>query len=165
MIFLIKILSGTVVALLLSAYAYRLIKHQIIRNRLLLMLREIAEIRGLKIDEYQLLHEQILGIDRRQGILIYLNYAHRINSRIVDLKDVTACSLILKQVVAQLALTYRQPSRPPVSISFYRKYSEPGFKRKRRINTAIYWKGLITASHAYGGETAIQSEMESQEAG
>lgn len=153
------------VAFILGAFAYRLIKHQIVRKRLLIMMREIAEIRDLKMDEFQLLHEQILGIDRQRGILIYLNYAHRINSRIVDLKDVTGCSLILKQVVAQLELTYRQPSRPPVSICFYRKYSDPAFKRKKRINTAIYWKGLITASPAYGGETALQTEMEDQQVG
>jgi len=165
MIFFIKIVSGIFVALMFAAYAYRLIKHQIIRKRLFIMMREIAEIRDLKMDEYQLLHEQILGIDRQRGILIYLNYAHRINNRIVDLRDVSGCSLILKQVVAQLELTYRQPSRPPVSISFYRKYADPAFKRKKRINTAIYWKGMIMASPAYGGEAAPQKEIEEQQVG
>lgn len=162
MLFILKTTAAAILALAFSAGIYRLIKYNIIRKRLLVMLREVAEIRNLKIDEYQLLHEQILGMDRRNGILIYLNYAHRINSRIIDLKEVTECTLILKQVVAQLELTYRQPSRPPVSVCFYRKYSDPAFKRKSRVRKAVYWKELITGSPFFGGETVVARELDEQ---
>jgi hypothetical protein len=158
----IKIILTILLITILAVYTYRLIKSKVIRKRLIIMMEEIAEIRNLKIDEYQLLHEQILGIDRQNGILIYLNYSHRINSRIVDLREVMDCSLILKKVVVQLELTYKQPSRPPLSVCFFRKYAESSFRRNARIKTANYWKDLISTSPDFASHASVAKKLDNQ---
>ena len=47
MLFILKTTAAAILALAFSAGIYRLIKYNIIRKRLLVMLREVAEIRNL----------------------------------------------------------------------------------------------------------------------
>lgn len=146
MMFIITLIILTGTGLFLAVLLYRFTRVKIIQRRLTIMMREVGALRGLTISDYQLLGDQVVAIDRQQGVLIFLNYSHRVSSRIVDLKEISDCRIILRQLVVQLELTYHTPSRGPLSISFFRKYSDPSYKRNSRTNLAIYWKGLITSS-------------------
>lgn len=141
-IFLIITVTG---AFFLALYIADQTRLKIRQRKLILMMREIAELRNLNILHFKVLHDKIIAIDEPKETLIFLDHAQMENNRIVHLHEVRECNILLKHTVVQLELMYNDPFRTPLSVPFYRKYIDPPYKRKSLTESALWWKKTLTA--------------------
>jgi hypothetical protein len=106
----------------------------------------------LTIDKKQKLHKNMIGIDRLNLKLVFLNNSSMPNRfHVIDLRDLSACRLIKQKNLSTghisaiyLKCIFKKKENPEIEIPFYDALHDDIFKMMRLSKKASYWQKSIT---------------------
>ena len=119
----------------------------------------------LTIDKKQKLHKNMIGIDRLNLKLIFLNNSSMPHHfHVIDLHDLSACRLIKQKNLSTghisaiyLKCIFKKKEMPDIEIPFYDALHDDIFKMMRLSKKASYWQKSINIFR----QTAILSAQNS----
>lgn len=106
----------------------------------------------LTIDKKQHLHKNMIGIDRLNLKLVFLdNSLMRPQFHVINLEDISCCRLIKQKNPATghisaiyLKCSFKDSEIPGIEIPFYHALHDDIFKMMRLSKKASYWQKSIT---------------------
>lgn len=118
------------------------------------LLREFDELvkqHNLVIDKRQTLNRNIIGIDRENLQLIFIdNTKQQPENHLVALNDLASCRLVRKRnkgngYIASIALhfTFKQKNKPAIILPVYNELKDDLYKMMRLSKKATYWEKTI----------------------
>ena len=106
---------------------------------------------NLKIETKQTLNKNIIGLDRENMILVFLDRKNQIKPvRTIDLKEIHSCKTIktrktdnshIKSI--SLEIIYRNPDKESVVLPFYHENNDKFYKMMRLAKKAYHWEKRI----------------------
>lgn len=149
--------------LILSAFVVSWVKHRkkkMNQQKLLKQFENFVIKHQLTIDKKQLLHRNIIGIDRLNKKLVFLdNRSEPAIFSVINLEDLCHCDLIkqknLSDHISRISLLcICKNDLTDLEIPFYDEFNDHIFKMMRLFKKAHYWQKTINIFR----ETAILSE-------
>ena len=106
---------------------------------------------SLAIDKKQVIHNNMIGIDRLNFKLVFLDtQPSKWKFHLIDLKNVLSCNLIKEQNkitshISKIFLycRFENEAIPGLKFSFYDESKDDQFKTMRSFKKAFYWKKCI----------------------
>lgn len=138
-----------VIGLLLSWRNYR--RKTIESKRLLNEFDAFAISHNLAIDKKQTLNKNMIGIDRLNLKLVFLDRSTDASQfHLVDLEEILNCRLVSEKNISNghirsiyLQCTFKQQDKPALILSFYNEMKDDIFKLMRLSKKAAYWEKSI----------------------
>lgn len=162
----------TIVAIISTLAAIRWVsqfKHRRERNKLLVNFNEFVKENQLNLENKQTLNKNMIGIDRSQFKLVFLNGHHNPPQKIlIDLRAISECRLLKIKNKSNgyisriyLKCIYKDKNIPDLLLPFYNEKTDKLFRIMRLAKKAVYWKKtielfrepdirIITSSHQKG---------------
>lgn len=137
----------------LALVIFWLIKYQNkkIRSRTMKEFDNYVAEHRLKIETKQTLNKNVIGLDRENMKIIFLDRRNRIKPvRTIDLHEILSCKTIkarkhdnshIKSI--SLEIIYRNPEKEPVLLPFYHENYDKFYKMMRLAKKAYYWEKRI----------------------
>lgn len=104
---------------------------------------QIAASNRMQLSVTDHFQNKTLGFDTFKHKILYIDVENNL-VQVVDMNDVADCKLIKKQVSIQLELNYKDPSRAPLTITFYHKFRDYKWRRNKLEKKADYWELLMS---------------------
>lgn len=111
--------------------------------------KQIAASNRMQLSITDHFQEKTLGFDMIKNKALYIDLRNNI-IRIVELSEVHNCTLIKKQLSTQMELIYRNQDKAPLTITFFDKFRDRKWRRKKLEKKALYWEvfmnGILSKS-------------------
>ena len=130
-----------------------LIKYQNkkIRSRTMKEFEDFVAANNLIIETKQTLNKNIIGLDRENMKLIFLDRKNKIKPvRSIDLEEIHSCKTIKSRKTdnshiksISLEIIYRNPEKERVVLPFYHENNDKFYKMMRLAKKAYYWEKRI----------------------
>ena len=138
-----------VLGLLLSWRNYRRKFYE--SKRLLDEFDAFAISHNLAIDKKQTLNKKMIGIDRLNLKLVFLDRSAGVSQcHLIDLEEILNCRLVSEKNVSNghirsicLRCTFKQQDKPALILPFYNEMKDDLFKLMRLSKKAAYWEKSI----------------------
>ena len=138
-----------VLGFLLSWRNYRRKAHE--SKRLLDEFDAFAMSHNLAIDKKQTLNKNMIGIDRLNLKLVFLDKSTGVSQfHLVDLEEILNCRLVSEKNTSNghirsiyLQCTFKQQDKPALILPFYNEMKDDLFKLMRLSKKAAYWEKSI----------------------
>lgn len=126
-------------------------KHKLERNKLLVNFNEFVEENQLNLENKQTLNKNMIGIDRSQQKLVFLDGHHNPPQKtLIDLREISECRLLKIKNKSNgyisriyLKCIYKDKNIPDLLLPFYNEKTDKLFRIMRLAKKAIYWKKTI----------------------
>ena len=130
-----------------------LIKYQNkkVRSRTMKEFEDFVAANRLAIETKQTLNKNIIGLDRENMKLIFLDRKNKIKPvRMIELDEILSCKAIksrksdnghIKSI--SLEIIYKNPEKERVVLPFYHENNDKFFKMMRLAKKAYYWEKRI----------------------
>lgn len=92
--------------------------------------KQIAASNRMQLSITDHFQEKTLGFDMIKNKALYIDLRNNI-IRIVELSEVHNCTLIKKQLSTQMELIYRNQDKAPLTITFFDKFRDRKWRRKK----------------------------------
>lgn len=120
-------------------------------KRLLRSFNELAGQHNLLIDKQQTLNNNMIGIDRENLKLLFIdNTKPHPENHLVALNDLASCRLVKKRnkrngYIGSIALhfTFKQKNKPAIILPVYNELKDDLYKMMRLSKKATYWEKTI----------------------
>ena len=126
-------------------------KKRELRKRLYREFDELVAQNSLQIDKRQTLSKNIIGIDRHNMKLAFIDNAQTPSqTQVIDLGDISSCKLVKNKNrktghITNIALQFhfRQKNKPEIIFPVYNEFSDDLYKLMRLSKKATYWEKTI----------------------
>lgn len=121
------------------------------RSRTMKEFDDFVAANNLKLETKQTLNKNIIGLDRENMVLIFLDRKNKIKPvRIIDLQEILSCKTIKSRKTdnshiksISLEITYRTPGKESVILPFYHENNDKFYKMMRLAKKAYHWEKRI----------------------
>lgn len=122
-----------------------------IRSRTMKEFEDFVAANNLIIETKQTLNKNIIGLDRENMKLVFLDRKNKIKPvRSIDLEEIQSCKTIKSRKTdnshiksISLEITYRKPEKESVVLPFYHENNDKFYKMMRLAKKAYYWEKRI----------------------
>lgn len=122
-----------------------------IRSRTMKEFDDFVTANNLTIETKQTLNKNIIGLDRENMILVFLDRKNMSKPvRKIDLEEILSCKTIKSRKTdnshiksISLEIIYRNPEKERVVLPFYHENNDKFYKMMRLAKKAYYWEKRI----------------------
>lgn len=148
--FILFIIADSIFLIFLVVWLVRY-QNKKIRSRTMKEFDDFVAANNLTPESKQTLNKNIIGLDRENMKLIFLNRKNKINPvRMIELEDILSCKTIesrksenshIKSI--SLEIIYRNPEKEKVVLPFYHENNDKFYKMMRLAKKAYHWEKRI----------------------
>ncbi len=122
-----------------------------IRSRTMKQFDDYVAARNLAIETKQTLNKNIIGLDRENMKIIFLDRKNRVKPIInIDFDEILSCKTITSRKTdnshiksISLEITYRNSQKERIILPFYHENNDKFYKMMRLAKKAYYWEKRI----------------------
>ncbi len=122
-----------------------------IRSRTMKQFDDYVAAHNLTIETKQTLNKNIIGLDRENMKIIFLDRKNRMKTLLViDLEEILSCKTIKSRKTdnshiksISLEIVYKNPEKERVLLPFYHENNDKFYKMMRLAKKAYYWEKRI----------------------
>lgn len=148
--FILFILADIIFLILVVLWLVRY-QNKKVRSRTMKQFDDYVAAHNLTIDTKQTLNKNIIGLDRENMKIIFLDRRNKIQPLMaIDLDEINACKIIksrksdkshIKSI--SLEITFRNPGKERIVLPFYNENQDKFYKMMRLAKKAYFWEKRI----------------------